>query len=153
MFICFFFLMVRRPPRSTRTDTPFPYTTLFRSVARGRRQDRGDSRLADIAARALAVLGDQLGEGADAGDGDHVVELGARLGEVLTQRLRQGHTGLLEQLLDHRHTATAGGTRVGAALDGRDVAGTLGDRAADSALADVVARADLGVVGQRVGTE
>src|SRR3546814_20857856 len=31
----FFFLMIRRPPRSTRTDTLFPYTTLFRSV-RGR---------------------------------------------------------------------------------------------------------------------
>src|SRR3546814_21074113 len=30
MFI-FFFLMIRRPPRSTRTDTLFPYTTLFRS--------------------------------------------------------------------------------------------------------------------------
>src|SRR3546814_12755992 len=29
--ICFFFLMIRRPPRSTRTDTLFPYTTLFRS--------------------------------------------------------------------------------------------------------------------------
>src|SRR3546814_9418510 len=28
-----FFLMIRRPPRSTRTDTLFPYTTLFRSVA------------------------------------------------------------------------------------------------------------------------
>src|SRR3546814_18860918 len=27
-----FFLMIRRPPRSTRTDTLFPYTTLFRSV-------------------------------------------------------------------------------------------------------------------------
>src|SRR3546814_2800496 len=27
----FFFLMRRRPPRSTRTDTLFPYTTLFRS--------------------------------------------------------------------------------------------------------------------------
>src|SRR3546814_12464479 len=26
------FLMIRRPPRSTRTDTLFPYTTLFRSV-------------------------------------------------------------------------------------------------------------------------
>src|SRR3546814_1245595 len=26
--------MIRRPPRSTRTDTLFPYTTLFRSVAR-----------------------------------------------------------------------------------------------------------------------
>src|SRR3546814_12987654 len=29
--IKFFFLMIRRPPRSTRTDTLFPYTTLFRS--------------------------------------------------------------------------------------------------------------------------
>src|SRR3546814_12147563 len=29
-FDCFF-LMLRRPPRSTRTDTLFPYTTLFRS--------------------------------------------------------------------------------------------------------------------------
>src|SRR3546814_17478628 len=29
--IYFFFLMIRRPPRSTRTDTLFPYTTLFRS--------------------------------------------------------------------------------------------------------------------------
>src|SRR3546814_3237911 len=28
----FFFLMKRRPPRSTRTDTLFPYTTLFRSI-------------------------------------------------------------------------------------------------------------------------
>src|SRR3546814_15237012 len=28
---CIFFLMIRRPPRSTRTDTLFPYTTLFRS--------------------------------------------------------------------------------------------------------------------------
>src|SRR3546814_6106457 len=28
--VCFF-LMIRRPPRSTRTDTLFPYTTLFRS--------------------------------------------------------------------------------------------------------------------------
>src|SRR3546814_4083007 len=32
MYLCvFFFLMIRRPPRSTRTDTLFPYTTLFRS--------------------------------------------------------------------------------------------------------------------------
>src|SRR3546814_8039668 len=30
--IFFFFLMIRRPPRSTRTDTLFPYTTLFRST-------------------------------------------------------------------------------------------------------------------------
>src|SRR3546814_8434145 len=31
MLSYFFFLMIRRPPRSTRTDTLFPYTTLFRS--------------------------------------------------------------------------------------------------------------------------
>src|SRR3546814_15995539 len=30
--LCFFFLIVRRPPRSTRTDTLFPYTPLFRSI-------------------------------------------------------------------------------------------------------------------------
>src|SRR3546814_15162413 len=33
-----FFLMIRRPPKSTRTDTLFPYTTLFRST--GHRLDR-----------------------------------------------------------------------------------------------------------------
>src|SRR3546814_14068057 len=31
LFLIVFFLMIRRPPRSTRTDTLFPYTTLFRS--------------------------------------------------------------------------------------------------------------------------
>src|SRR3546814_20599645 len=37
----FFFLMIRRPPRSTRTDTLFPYTTLFRSLLRVFRQRPG----------------------------------------------------------------------------------------------------------------
>src|SRR3546814_10891016 len=32
--------MIRRPPRSTRTDTLFPYTTLFRSDLRDRHDDR-----------------------------------------------------------------------------------------------------------------
>src|SRR3546814_4096126 len=32
IIIYVFFLMIRRPPRSTRTDTLFPYTTLFRSI-------------------------------------------------------------------------------------------------------------------------
>src|SRR3546814_15910174 len=34
IYVFFFFLMIRRPPRSTRTDTLFPYTTLFRSIDR-----------------------------------------------------------------------------------------------------------------------
>src|SRR3546814_15518301 len=33
LFFSVFCLMIRRPPRSTRTDTLFPYTTLFRSLA------------------------------------------------------------------------------------------------------------------------
>src|SRR3546814_11387083 len=42
LFVVLFFLMIRRPPRSTRTDTLFPYTTLFRSYPRGHelRRDR-----------------------------------------------------------------------------------------------------------------
>src|SRR3546814_17259862 len=44
--------MIRRPPRSTRTDTLFPYTTLFRSVHPGSgRSTRPEARIAP----ALAV--------------------------------------------------------------------------------------------------
>src|SRR6056297_3287749 len=39
--LVFFFLTIRRPPRSTRTDTLFPYTTLFRSGPHARRVRRG----------------------------------------------------------------------------------------------------------------
>src|SRR3546814_11509814 len=43
----FFFLMIRRPPRSTRTDTLFPYTTLFRSVSVDRCKRVAAERLVD----------------------------------------------------------------------------------------------------------
>src|SRR3546814_10296919 len=39
-YLSFFFLRIRRPPRSTRTDTPFPYTTLFRSLGAGAARPR-----------------------------------------------------------------------------------------------------------------
>src|SRR3546814_5971692 len=43
-FVSFiFFLMIRRPPRSTRTDTLFPYTTLFRSSHPGDAPEDGAS--------------------------------------------------------------------------------------------------------------
>src|SRR3546814_2705998 len=54
----FFFLMIRRPPRSTRTDTLFPYTTLFRSIAarrNGRGFERGGRELRDGATRIPAL--------------------------------------------------------------------------------------------------
>src|SRR3546814_906809 len=50
--VLFFFLMIRRPPRSTRTDTLFPYTTLFRSLgiaghAAGGNHDRVEVKLVE----------------------------------------------------------------------------------------------------------
>src|SRR3546814_20570726 len=42
--------MIRRPPRSTRTDTLFPYTALFRSAAQGARLGHAGVVEADLAA-------------------------------------------------------------------------------------------------------
>src|SRR3546814_15217868 len=57
----FFFLRIRRPPRSTRTDTLLPYTTLFRSVGR------------HIGARAFRQPGSGFQEEAPDGTGLGVV--------------------------------------------------------------------------------
>src|SRR3546814_16907717 len=51
-----FFLRIRRPPRSTRTDTLFPYTTLFRSVPAAPMPDH---------AREHILLGEVLGADGD----------------------------------------------------------------------------------------
>src|SRR3546814_4923253 len=53
MSTCIFFLMIRRPPRSTRTDTLFPYTTLFRSGEAA--DDAGDHAVAARAAKRCGV--------------------------------------------------------------------------------------------------
>src|SRR3546814_1925790 len=68
MSLCFFFfLMIRRPPRSTRTDTLFPYTTLFRSVVHEARGDqRATHHLEDREPRMLArARNDGGGDGVD----------------------------------------------------------------------------------------
>src|SRR3546814_17915536 len=59
-FCFFFFLMLRRPPRSTRTDTLFPYTTLFRSHLR---------RRADPLLRPYRLLGADAADPAAHGPG------------------------------------------------------------------------------------
>src|SRR3546814_19155397 len=56
-FVCFFFLMIRRPPRSTRTDTLFPYTTLFRSQLQHVDDDAYAGFLIDRIASALTAQG------------------------------------------------------------------------------------------------
>src|SRR3546814_20435318 len=65
MHICYllycvcFFLMIRRPPRSTRTDTLFPYTTLFRSKQRG---DAFVSKVLRQASKAANATGGKRGK-------------------------------------------------------------------------------------------
>src|SRR3546814_1575484 len=59
--MCFFFLMIRRPPRSTRTDTLFPYTTLFRSHRHGGGGRVGELRRRDRVAARERRQGRRLG--------------------------------------------------------------------------------------------
>src|SRR3546814_5740598 len=61
--------MIRRPPRSTRTDTLFPYTTLFRSDAEGDRFDGVERFIGTGFADALVGDGgDQILVGGAGGD-------------------------------------------------------------------------------------
>src|SRR3546814_20166488 len=47
--------MIRRPPRSTRTDTLFPYTTLFTDTAVKNRADLADYRIIHFATHGLVT--------------------------------------------------------------------------------------------------
>src|SRR3546814_18128144 len=60
--------MIRRPPRSTRTDTLFPYTTLFRSNAEGARLLHGELD-AEAPAQGIDLVGQLAREGALLDDG------------------------------------------------------------------------------------
>src|SRR3546814_19032327 len=90
-----FFLMIRRPPRSTRTDTLFPYTTLFRSdigiadvtfKLRPGRHVAAEAPRRRLGARERAVHDEAL---ADAGGGEVVAQHLAHLAEPQPQ---QAHT-------------------------------------------------------------
>src|SRR3546814_16549012 len=54
--------MIRRPPRSTRTDTLFPYTTLFRSIAAFAGCRFLDLELAEAVDRHFIALGGSIGD-------------------------------------------------------------------------------------------
>src|SRR3546814_1003280 len=67
--ILLFFLMIRRPPRSTRTDTLFPYTTLFRSGVRCTIPERCgvDCTIAGLCGVGCTIAGFRLSEFLSAG--------------------------------------------------------------------------------------
>src|SRR3546814_17584864 len=93
-----FFLMIRRPPRSTRTDTLFPYTTLFRSRScRFRRcGERGDD------ARGIANPSENAALG-----GDHSQRNLVEFGEIGTRAVRQ-HEAVDAPVLGFAHRGKIG---------------------------------------------
>src|SRR3546814_1769151 len=90
--------MIRRPPRSTRTDTLFPYTTLFRSIL------AADDRLRKAAFELILDnrVGPHLmspnvylaGAGNSAEDGNNVYEL-----DAATADRSEEHTSELQSLM------------------------------------------------------
>src|SRR3546814_14349345 len=111
--LVYFFLMIRRPTRSTRTDTLFPYTTLFRS-------DRH---------RPAHGQGAELGQ-----DGHHHTDPSADFGQLqeLAGDVRGGRaqsTAVAAQRPDqHTHPRSAGGGATEQIFASRRLSGHTGKR-------------------------
>src|SRR3546814_18043699 len=95
----FFFLMILRPPRSTRTDTLFPYTTLFRSL------------------RAPRVLVELVVAEIDAGHVDHHLHRAGTGGPVQ----RDLAAAAVELATPHRQPCQVVGLEAGKGVLGIDV--------------------------------
>src|SRR3546814_15041672 len=102
--------MVRRPPRSTRTDTLFPYTTLFRSGLEARRLHHrfgrgfGDAADVDFGARGARAFGDGIG---------HLLDMPiARI--IEHQNLSHHHVLFVEEKREGWAAAGGGGGRAAA---------------------------------------
>src|SRR3546814_3523603 len=87
--------MIRRPPRSTRTDTLFPYTTLFRSVRNGIVLATGGGAVLDAdSRRVLSAHG-------------YVVYLHASIEQQLHRTARADNRPLLNKVADRRGVLSA----------------------------------------------
>src|SRR3546814_6253383 len=98
-----FVLMIRRPPRSTRTDTLFPYTTLFRSVAVDRDEGAGAFHLGGI--EDERAVDERAEFGVDRIDprmhfGGHIGRVGPLLAKRLAFGLERDHARLF--IVAHR---------------------------------------------------
>src|SRR3546814_4016259 len=97
--------MIRRPPRSTRTDTLFPYTTLFRSEAQPAERKAIERRIA-LAHQFTAALGRRI-ERDRGGAGLVLAEPGAADRAFAIDRTRRGVDEMLDvarmaRRLEHR---------------------------------------------------
>src|SRR3546814_13600935 len=103
--------MILRPPRSTRTDTLFPYTTLFRSggdaacqVGAGHIREIADDRRCAVSCLGLRLSAD-LKDGVHARRGSHEKDTG----RLYHQILGRGHVGGTEALLRKRDDGNGDG--------------------------------------------
>src|SRR3546814_10238587 len=102
--------MLRRPPRSTRTDTLFPYTTLFRSAVGGEALRHAQQVRSQLRWSRLAIcLYGPPPETSDAVDG-YAALLGC--GTELGQRVPHDDVGDVVALDHLEHVADLGGGRV-----------------------------------------
>jgi hypothetical protein len=122
-----------------------------------RREDAGRGGLADVAAQALAVPGQQVVEAADLAHADQVVQLLARIREVLAQVVVHAMPRLAISAFITWPTSGTQPPQVAPALVQALISATVQAPAAhgraDLGLGHVVARADLRRVGQRVHAE
>src|SRR3546814_9414343 len=112
--------MIRRPPRSTRTDTLFPYTTLFRSSGGGRGRPRrgGQAGRQDAGGRGLLLpaLGDRerpagVGDIDDGRSEEHTSELQSLMRssyavfclkkKTTTERQSRQHIATYRNVIEH----------------------------------------------------
>src|SRR3546814_3664565 len=104
--------MIRRPPRSTRTDTLFPYTTLFRSARHRRRAGRGGRRVSardpylDLALESVHAIEASAGTGKTFTLATLVVRLvverGLSVGQVLAVTFTEAATQELRKRIRER---------------------------------------------------
>src|SRR3546814_15295505 len=99
----FVFLMIRRPPRATRTDTLFPYTTLFRSALEAE---------TDLPLGRLGIPGDMQAAHADLSDlavpqnprTDHLLDVEAEFPRPFVQKARfDGLFDRIDQQIGRAH--------------------------------------------------
>src|SRR3712207_6878036 len=103
MCLVFFFLMIRRPPRSTL----FPYTTLFRSASRpsGRSDRARESRTTPTTRRQGSVAGAR-GVGSSAGSKPTRIHLSSARSEEHTSELQSRQYLVCRLLLEKKKTKT-----------------------------------------------
>src|SRR3546814_4908999 len=98
LYFFFFILMIRRPPRSTRTDTLFPYTTLFRSAIQGtayyQNDETGDVEFTSYAVALKGIFAPIVRE-----NSKFLVSLEAGYTEAEEEGRSEEHTSELQSLM------------------------------------------------------